>query len=892
MLASLSVATFIHLGALNLTAHNPVLYDGCVETGPGPVCIMETGTRLSLWVEHDSADLPRLTFNGQSLEANETTRADDGIHFTIALPEPEGSLTLDASPLAFKLDLRRASDDTTLALAQSALAELSPDEALDALNLALANAQPTQRSELLRTKARLHTRRGEHAIAQGVFRAAIQSARAHAQHYTAIKSAAALAFSLRQHQRNTEAAEQALADVTDLAGAHGASRFLLLYHRGMVAFTAENARDQLQYFDRAATTARRTRQTSRELRADLLLALTQQSLGQRAEAGRRMATWKERLPETLSICDRGGFWSNLGWNTLLELEAKDTSDDPIPALEQSLAIFDQHCTVTEKVNARINLGLAHWHQNNLDSAQRYLTEAQSLTQTPAIQLAYWGMDLEARILASRGHLDDALERFEMLAQRADDAQQPATAWRARVRQAWALRLAERFEEAIDTHRAAEFALDNQVLRIPLQAGRESLLAARRFAMREHLALLHKSARFDEALALMRRERSRVIEQMHVAARIGELDASGRAQWERYRERYEALRAASARDQAASWQLSATQLAELEKRNAQRRRELQQLLDEGVAAFARVHDENHEYAASPSRPVIGIWQTLDGWSVVLDQGAGVRGYSPDCPVSTHDDGVEQTAACLLRVVAPELTSAKSAALLVDEALLNVDWHGLPIDDEQWVDRLALRYVSGLPSTTRSVPTPGAALVVGDPSGNLRAARSEARSVETRLGAAGDWQQEALLGERADRGAVRARLADAALFHYAGHAVFGDDSGWDSALLLANGTRMGIGDILTLPSTPQLVVLSGCETARRAGVTTPAIGLAHAFLARGSSAVVATTRSVDDRSASAVITAFYDHWLGGQSVAHALRLAQMQTRSAHPDYDWSAFRIIEP
>lgn len=893
MLASLTAATLMQLGTLAALAEGPVLYDGCIETGPGPVCATATGTRLAIWIDHQDEDLPQPRFNDQALAPGDVASIAGGTYFTVALPDADGTLTLNVSPrLSLQLTIRNVQADANAELAERALTQLHPDDALKVLNHAVADAAPTERGALLRAKARLHTRRNEHNIAQGVFRAAIDSAKTHGQHYTVIKSAAALAFSLRQHQRNTLAAEEALIAVADLAGAHAASRYLLLYHLGMTALTAEDARKQLQLFDAAATTARKTMQASRELRADLWLALTQQWLGRRTEAGARMAAWEQRLPESLAVCDRGGFWSNRGWNALLALEAQENADNPIPALEKSLKIFDAHCTLSERINARINLGLAYWHRNDLDQAQGYLDEAQSLTETPAIQLAYWALDLEARILTSRGNFDGALERFAMLAQRAEDAQQPATAWRARVRQAWALRRAGRHEEAIETHRAAELALDNQVLRVPLQAGRESLLAARRFAMREHLGLLHQSGRFDEALALMRRERGRVIEQLHVAARIGELDSADRAQWERYRERYETLRAASAREQSASWQLSATQLALLEKRQTQRQRELQQLLDDGVAGLSHAHDAVIRHAASPHAPMIGIWRTHDGWSVVLDQGSGVRGYTPDCTDSEIGNAPKSTAACLLRAVAADLGAADNAALLVDENLIAVDWHSLPIADQLWVDRLALRYVSGLPATTRATPAPGVALVVGDPSGNLRAARTEASDVRARLDAHGAWQHEALLGESADHAAVRNRLAGAALFHYAGHAAFGDHSGWDSALLLAHGTRMGIGDILTLPATPQLVVLSGCETAHRAGVTTPTMGLAHAFLARGSSAVIATTRSVDDRSASAVISAFYDHWLGGQTVAHALRSAQLETRAAHPDFDWSAFRIIEP
>ena len=184
------------------------------------------------------------------------------------------------------------------------------------------------------------------------------------------------------------------------------------------------------------------------------------------------------------------------------------------------------------------------------------------------------------------------------------------------------------------------------------------------------------------------------------------------------------------------------------------------------------------------------------------------------------------------------------------------------------------------------------MVADPSRNLGGARTEIAAVSKALSAQPGWSGSILQGPQATSPMLRQALSGAALFHYAGHARYGDALGWNSALVLSDDTRFDVGDILTLRDAPQVVVLSGCETATRPGIAAPSMGLANAFIAAGSTAVIATSRSVDDASARDVTQAFYQHWLAGLDIADALRAAQLDVRRTTPDRDWSAFRLIEP
>ena len=70
----------------------------------------------------------------------------------------------------------------------------------------------------------------------------------------------------------------------------------------------------------------------------------------------------------------------------------------------------------------------------------------------------------------------------------------------------------------------------------------------------------------------------------------------------------------------------------------------------------------------------------------------------------------------------------------------------------------------------------------------------------------------MGAEASPAAVRRAIEQAALLHYAGHGDFAGETGWESALRLADDGQLTLPDILALDRVPSTVVLSGCETGR--------------------------------------------------------------------------------
>ena len=70
----------------------------------------------------------------------------------------------------------------------------------------------------------------------------------------------------------------------------------------------------------------------------------------------------------------------------------------------------------------------------------------------------------------------------------------------------------------------------------------------------------------------------------------------------------------------------------------------------------------------------------------------------------------------------------------------------------------------------------------------------------------------------------------------------------------------------------------------------IGLAHAFLLGGATAVIAPTRPVADEDAANLIAALYSQWKGSGDIVAALQRAQRDVKQATPGADWSSFRAL--
>lgn len=167
----------------------------------------------------------------------------------------------------------------------------------------------------------------------------------------------------------------------------------------------------------------------------------------------------------------------------------------------------------------------------------------------------------------------------------------------------------------------------------------------------------------------------------------------------------------------------------------------------------------------------------------------------------------------------------------------------------------------------------AVVIADAEGDLSAARDEATQVATQLGV------EPIVGSAATRAALLS-ARDADLLHVAVHARVDVGGG----ALVMHDQAVSALDIVG-HRTPRMVVLSACSSAASAD-NESATSLATAFLAGGSSQVIATLRPVTDAGARELA-----HELYRSGVSDPVRsLARVQAKLATTaNADWPSFVI---
>ncbi|MDX2205057.1 MAG: CHAT domain-containing protein [Hyphomicrobiaceae bacterium] len=174
-------------------------------------------------------------------------------------------------------------------------------------------------------------------------------------------------------------------------------------------------------------------------------------------------------------------------------------------------------------------------------------------------------------------------------------------------------------------------------------------------------------------------------------------------------------------------------------------------------------------------------------------------------------------------------------------------------------------------------------VVNPTGDLQFTEPEG-SVSGSYFAAG--RRTVLGAETANLKAVLDALSKANHWHFATHGGFSWANPTQSALQLAGGQRLTIGELLDRGDLghPRLVVLSACETGVFEFQRAPDefTGLPAAFLQAGAAGVIGSLWPVDDIATALIMMKFYDLYIGQRMApAPALRRSQLWVRDATPE-----------
>lgn len=679
------------------------------------------------------------------------------------------------------------------------------------------------------------------------------------------------------------------------AGSPAENLFNLTYYRGLLAEKEGDYRTSFAEMQKAVRTAERVGLDNHRWMAEQKLALLLRAVG-RSQDSARLFERLRRTPHVASPCREGQLLTNHAWTLLLAREAGEVSGDPARLLETALAVYEgcgHDDARMKRANILINLALAHLQQGRLKPARDFLARAHDLEPHLLLRLELWRLDLAARIALEEKKPAEALRRFEELEALASttgsfDGRLRAAFGQARSQQALGDRAA-----ALETLRAAVGLLDEQSLQIPLHEGRETFLATRQALVSLHLDLLLEEGRNAEALSVARQARSRILRQLERSGRLASLTPGQRTKWEHLQAEYQARRSDLEKRAKEDWRLPADRQArEREARRAEGEA-LKGLLDQ---AFQVLESPGRPMKEAPPRPgeLILAYHSLrfGRWVGFAADERTVRAYRFDLPAPLP--AKEELARRLLEPFRDSILQARRVRILTSGPLQTVDFHALPFDGDVLLAGRPVVY--GLDVQSAAVPPPveRRALLVANPHGDLPGTRREARMVRAVLeSGARPWSVQELDHAQASAKAVQGGLATAGLLHYAGHGTASGFGGWDSSLLLADDTRLTLGDLLALGRVPAWVVLAACDTGQSSSeIPLESLGLAHAFLLAGSRSVVASTRLADDRKVPGFFADLYRELDREPDPAVALQRAQLAWRKREPRTDWAGFRLFEP
>ncbi|ACY18140.1 CHAT domain-containing protein [Haliangium ochraceum] len=921
-------------------------FAGCAATRPDLVCELSPDTQLTVWARAvaDAGDRAPASAPASAIvlklhtghaddKRPEHEHADGGEHSAPAPAPMDGGLQwrlrgqpgreliVRAHPSGhpeasteIRIELRAAPADPVLTRAHELRRAGELSEAATVVNEAAAADSEsdegdadsaTRDARRLAFAARLELALGRREQAARALEASRQRTAALGLVSQSVQDASALAW-LNIDQWSDFAGARA---VLDQAAAHldeyPEGRAHLPYYYALLALESGDLRSALDQLDASATWSQRLALPHLRSAGDLLRARISHRTGRHQEAAATLARL-QAVPEQ-DPCTRANVGATAAWVALFQREAAPhaaPSSNPIPLLEEALALFSGPCeNPAEQANAQVSLALAELHAGRPQQAEARLAAARAIEVSLSVRVQLWMSDVEIRVARAAGRPTQALRLAQALEQRAEAAAAPEMLWRALLGQADALEDLGRLDEAVAADTRAEAVLATEALRVPVDAGRDSFLAQREQGAIAQIRRLLAVGRTRAAMDAARRARRRTIEALHVARRLAAIDPAARRRWEQavgaYRREREALDAEAAND----WQLSSDRLAQVRAERGERRRRIDRALDEAVTVLAlRRDDATALRAPAPGELLIAVHpapRDSGRWYVF----AASPNADSDAAVTVHTVGEP---AALLERFDDALAHAERVTLLPYGEVWDIDLHARPWRGQPLIASRPVAYALDLPPLEAGAPPSDSILLVGDPTGDLPAARAEAASLAERLAPTRDLVR--LSGDQATGAEVRDALGRATLFYYAGHGRF---DGWDSHLPLAQGGRLRIGDILALPRVPDQVVLSGCETARRQTQAVPeSLGIAQAFLAAGATQVIAAVRPVDDALAAALDplrrapsdgddgddggpepTGTGAGALGDSAdLVAGLQRAQRRLIRTHTQADWPAFRVL--
>lgn len=525
-------------------------------------------------------------------------------------------------------------------------------------------------------------------------------------------------------------------------------------------------------------------------------------------------------------------------------------------------------------------GRAESAQIMFASLREKLSSAQVKPEEAPVFGVEW-LHLQARLLRAQGRFEEALALINQLEKyTGDDVGAFEVQWMLQMGRAQALlQLGEDHrDKLLDALWSADAIVEDASRSAPQLFGRGPLLG--RFEWGSRL-LLEQLLRVDAeggvhatqaernlALRYMRHVRTRGLLELRRLDRLQSLDANQQRSWREAVSSYIAARQALEHVQAQA--STKEQLQAAEDRARQKLVSALTILGEEAAPEQR--------RPQPGELMLICHPLRQRWACVLAEPG--EGASKVVAATIRMDDLPETSESwrlgerILGAFRQQLLRKDARTLTVFGygVARDIPLHHIPLDGKPLGERLAVRYSLDL-GLTAPVLASQLALFAVDGKLKLPAApfgkTALADFIMRPIVQSRTWGRSLFeLGRNGNvvgRGSgaasldVREKIGDAGLLVLFGHADYVPANGWISGIAWTPWSRLTAGDVLVLPVVPPRVLLIACSS----GSTLDALGgqeslgLAQAFLLRGSQEVLGTTRAVSAEAGAVLVQRILQH-----------------------------------
>lgn len=859
---------------------------GCRDLRKGPICEIDGPTKLVIWVKvKEGAKVAIKTDHGPA--AVKFHPYEDGYRTRFIATATAGAVIVEArrkgiDTRRWPLELHEKSE--LLKEAERLQSEGKEAEAKEKWEVLKDSKEPREAAEALHKLGLLDLQHGQVASATTAWMKAQGIAEREGLLSRATNELIASAQVLMDGDRDIELAislqkrMERFLIVDDAVGRTNAD-----FSEAVLAYRSGDLRSAHRRLRSVVGSAERLELTKVSWAALHLNALLLISLGRPDRAWHELSLQRTNNFSALSACKRASLLQNLSWAGAMAEEAGlFQAPDLDEVLGEALRLYEGSCPdAVEASSVHLTAGRVALGRGTLDEAKRHKDAAATPSAMAVSLIRAEFMELDAHLAMANGDPVAALAKYQRLR---IESVAPGMFWRALVGEAVAWGALGKVDDALRAFREAQSVVDSEALAVAIDGGRCQFISSRSLGSLEEVEYLIGLGRVGAALDAARRSRAAAWRSLVTASQIGSFNETDGARWRGAITEYRMATEEIERVLDESWgrarDMQKGARATLEALRERRREALDRALGSLEAGETKLRDLG---AGNSTLVTVLVSRAANkGLRVFVVHGRDTATFLAADLNAT--DSPDIAGRVLLDPLTPYLEQTKQVQFILDGAAYALDLHAATWRGAPLIETHEVTYSVDAPVQERRKKANW--LIAADPGGDLPEARAEASLVAEQLQKQGDGT--VLVGEEATTAALIRLLPTVDVFHYSGHARHDPNAGVEGAILLASGSQLTTGDILTLSDVPRRIVLSSCDAARGEATISIQLGVAHAFALRGSEQVLAAVRPVGDTLAKRVSAGIHSAPL--TSLAEALRAIQVESLRDERGSDWSSFRVV--